>query len=215
LGGACDFSVIFEGVVEMSINDNATRAWRGTAAQKKAPPSSLVSPNHQENPAEPSRMHDNNFLNYGTSIGHGKGRIRGSLRSGITYDRRPIGMAIARWTVTSSTGRSKKMEQYETNGTVRAGCSTPMENRRAEGQELVKIREKMEVISSCGCHVGTVDRIEDGKIKLTKDEPQASGHHHYIPTEWVAKVDNKVYLNKDAQSTMHDWEEEPVGWHPL
>jgi hypothetical protein len=81
--------------------------------------------------------------------------------------------------------------------------------------ETSKIRDHMEVISSCGCHVGVVDRVEDERIKLTKDDPQASGHHHFIPLKWVARVEDKVYLNTDAAETRRDWEEEPVGHHPL
>jgi len=82
-------------------------------------------------------------------------------------------------------------------------------------QERSKIRDHMEVISSCGCHMGVVDRVEGERIKLTKDDPQASEHHHYIPIDWVQRVDDKVHLNTDAEETRREWEEEPVGHHPL
>lgn len=86
---------------------------------------------------------------------------------------------------------------------------------KASHEECARIRAHMEVLSSCGCHVGVVDRIEGERIKLTKDDPQASGHHHYFPMAWVAHVDDKVHLNTDAAETRSGWEEEPVGHHPL
>jgi len=107
------------------------------------------------------------------------------------------------------------MKQYEKNGATGVGCSTQMGKNGTGKQERSKIREHMEVISSCGCHMGTVDRVEGDTIKLTKNDPQASGHHHFIPLDWVAKVDNKVYLNKDAAETRDNWAEEPVGANPL
>ena len=45
------------------------------------------------------------------------------------------------------------------------------------------IREHMEVIGADGVHIGTVDRVEDNRIKLTRAD-SGSGHeehHHYIP----------------------------------
>lgn len=63
-----------------------------------------------------------------------------------------------------------------------------------------QIREHMEVIGSDGQHVGTVDRIEGDRIKLTKDDPQAQGKHHYLPLNAVASVEqDRVRLNMDAQ----------------
>ena len=51
------------------------------------------------------------------------------------------------------------------------------------------IREGMEVIGADGVHVGTIDRIEEHRIKLTrKDSGQGSheGHHHYLGIGLVA-----------------------------
>ena len=47
---------------------------------------------------------------------------------------------------------------------------------------ISRIKERMEVIGADGVHVGTVDRVESGRIKLTKaDSGQGmhKGHHHY------------------------------------
>ena len=70
---------------------------------------------------------------------------------------------------------------------------------------VADIKPHMEVISSCGCRMGTVDHLEGGgAIKLTrKDSPD--GQHHFIPTGWVARVDEHVHLNKDAGETKQGW----------
>ncbi|MBP0447685.1 DUF2171 domain-containing protein [Roseomonas sp. SSH11] len=63
-----------------------------------------------------------------------------------------------------------------------------------------KIREHMEIVGSDGQHVGTVDKVEEDRIKLTKaDDPDGSGqHHHYLPVSSVGEVDEKVRLNMPA-----------------
>ena len=61
------------------------------------------------------------------------------------------------------------------------------------------IREGMEVIGADGVHVGTIDRVEEHRIKLTrKDSGQGSheGHHHYLGIGLVAGVEgDKVRLS--------------------
>lgn len=68
-----------------------------------------------------------------------------------------------------------------------------------------QIREHMEVIGADGVHVGTVDRIEGDRIKLTKKDSGAQiegatgaheNHHHYISTGLVAEIEgNTVRLS--------------------
>lgn len=67
---------------------------------------------------------------------------------------------------------------------------------------LSEIREHAEVIGADGVHVGTVDRVEGDRIKLTKaDSGQGShkGHHHYVSHALVAGIEgNKVRLSANA-----------------
>jgi hypothetical protein len=62
-----------------------------------------------------------------------------------------------------------------------------------------EIKEHMEVIGADGVHVGTVDKIEGKRIKLTKadsGEGAHKGHHHFIDRSLVADVEgNKVRLS--------------------
>jgi hypothetical protein len=64
------------------------------------------------------------------------------------------------------------------------------------------VREHMEVIGADGVHLGTVDKIEGDRIKLTKaDSGQGSheGHHHYISAGLIAEVEgNQVRLSANA-----------------
>jgi hypothetical protein len=65
-----------------------------------------------------------------------------------------------------------------------------------------KVKEHMEVIGADGVHVGTVDKVEGGRIKLTKKdsgEGSHKGHHHFIDGGLIADVEsNKVRLSANA-----------------
>lgn len=59
----------------------------------------------------------------------------------------------------------------------------------------LKIKEHAKVIGADGAPVGTVDRVEGDRIKLTKkDSGEGShrGHHHFIPLALVADVEEGV-----------------------
>ena len=73
------------------------------------------------------------------------------------------------------------------------------------------IREHMEVIGADGVHVGTVDRIDGDRIKLTKAENLGShqGHHHFISRGLVAEVEgDQVRLSANADVAVTFEEEE-------
>ena len=74
------------------------------------------------------------------------------------------------------------------------------------------IKEHMEVIGADGVHVGTVDRVEGKRIKLTKKdsgEGKHKGHHHYIELGLVAGVEgDKVRLSATGANALNFEEEE-------
>ena len=78
-----------------------------------------------------------------------------------------------------------------------------------------EIQEHAEVIGADGIHVGTVDRVEADRIKLTKDdsgEGSHEGHHHFIPISLVAEVeDGTVRLSANADVAITFEEEEAGG----
>src|SRR3712207_209958 len=55
--------------------------------------------------------------------------------------------------------------------------------RRIRMSDLAsQIGEHMEVVGDDGEHVGTVDKVEGNRIKLTKrDDPTGSGEHYSLP----------------------------------
>lgn len=68
--------------------------------------------------------------------------------------------------------------------------------------DISKIEEHMEIIGADGTHIGTVDRVEDDRIKMTKsDSSSHSGHHHYVSTALVVGIDSdRVHLSINADS---------------
>ena len=78
-----------------------------------------------------------------------------------------------------------------------------------------QIREHAEVIGADGAHVGTVDKVEGDRIKLTKrdaGEGQHEGHHHYIPLALVADVEgDQVRLSATGAVAAELFEEEEGG----
>lgn len=62
--------------------------------------------------------------------------------------------------------------------------------------EKWRIKEHMEVVDSTGRHVGTVDEVEDNRIKLTRSDSN-DGAHHMLDWETVDRIeDNRVYLKQ-------------------
>ncbi len=74
------------------------------------------------------------------------------------------------------------------------------------------VKEGMEVIGADGVHVGTVDRIDGDRIKLTRadsGEGSHEGHHHFISRGLVADVEgNQVRLSANADVAVTFEEEE-------
>lgn len=70
-----------------------------------------------------------------------------------------------------------------------------------------QIREHMEVIGADGGHVGTVDKLDGDRIKLTKTDRGAGGEHHYIPISLVEEIDaDAVRLSFKAELASQFWE---------
>jgi hypothetical protein len=70
--------------------------------------------------------------------------------------------------------------------------------------DLSQVREHMEIVGADGVRVGTVDKVEGDRIKMTKaDSGSHSGHHHYISRGLVAATDgNRVRLSANADAAV-------------
>ena len=76
------------------------------------------------------------------------------------------------------------------------------------------IREHMEVIGADGVDIGTVDRVEDNRIKLIRADSGIGHeeHHHYIPRGLVAEVEgDKVRLTARGDVVADLFEQEQSG----
>jgi len=72
--------------------------------------------------------------------------------------------------------------------------------------DVSRIREHAEVVGSDGAHVGTVDHVDKGEIKLTKTDSDAGGLHHYIPLDFVQSVEgDTVRLDRPAEEVKREW----------
>jgi len=81
--------------------------------------------------------------------------------------------------------------------------------------DLNQIREHAEVIGADGVRVGTVDKVEGDRIKLTRDsagQGSHEGHHHFIGTGLVAAVEgDTVRLSANADVAVTLFQEEESG----
>ncbi len=83
--------------------------------------------------------------------------------------------------------------------------------------DLSTIREHMAIIGADGVPVGTVDKVEGDRIKLTKKDSGAdiegadgglhTDHHHFIPGGLVAEVEGdtvRLSANADVAVTFEE-----------
>jgi uncharacterized protein (TIGR02271 family) len=67
------------------------------------------------------------------------------------------------------------------------------------------IAKRMDVVSSDGATIGTVDHLEgQDRIKLAKST-SPDGKHHFVPFTWIDHVDSHVHLNKTAAEARAAW----------
>jgi hypothetical protein len=79
------------------------------------------------------------------------------------------------------------------------------------------IREHMQVIGADGVKLGTVDRVEGDRIKLTRPDSGLThtDHHHYIPRGLVADIEGdavRLSANADVAAALFEQEQsgEPI-----
>jgi len=79
--------------------------------------------------------------------------------------------------------------------------------------DLSQIKEHMDVIGADGVHLGTVDKVEGDRIKLTRADSGSHGdHHHYLSAGLIAGVEgNQVRLSATGANAALLEEEEDGG----
>ena len=71
--------------------------------------------------------------------------------------------------------------------------------------DTTQIKEHMEVVGSDGGHVGIVDKIEGDRIKLTHNDSQSHGKHHFLPVSAVQSVTEFVTLSMSKADAEAQW----------
>jgi hypothetical protein len=77
-----------------------------------------------------------------------------------------------------------------------------------------RVKKNMEVIGADGVHIGTVNRVTAGRIRLTKNdsgEGRHKGHHHYIDLGLVADIEGQTVRLSAVAATAVTFEEEKSG----
>jgi hypothetical protein len=77
-----------------------------------------------------------------------------------------------------------------------------------------RVKKNMQVIGADGVHIGTVDRVTGGRIRLVKTdsgEGQHKGHNHYIDLGLVADIEGQTVRLSAAAATAVTFEEEASG----
>ncbi len=82
------------------------------------------------------------------------------------------------------------------------------EQRQGQRNSLTRIKEHMEVVGSDGKHIGTVDKVREDRILLTKNDKDADGRHHSFPSSWIIDVGDKVKVSRSAEDAKQHWHDE-------
>ena len=106
--------------------------------------------------------------------------------------------ATERTETVSDTVRSTRVdiEDGRVVGTAQAGTMGDMRSRLTKG---------LEVVGSDGRHVGVIDHVEGGSMKLKRLDPASGGQHHLLPTSLVTSVDRQVTLSITAAEAEKRW----------
>lgn len=81
--------------------------------------------------------------------------------------------------------------------------------RQGQRSLLDQVEKHHEVVGSDGEHVGVVDKVRGDRIILTRNDENAGGHHHSIPSIWLKSADgDKVVISKTAAEAKQAWRDE-------
>jgi len=114
------------------------------------------------------------------------------------------------WRRTQIQALDRDYDEYrrENQSKFHSEFSTWRTGRQGQRDALAKVTEHMDVVGADGDHVGTVDKVRGDRILLTKNDADAGGRHHSIPSSWIASVDGKVALSKSTADAKQAWQDE-------
>ena len=102
------------------------------------------------------------------------------------------------------------MDAYLNGAVPPASFAPPARSPEEEETQMIdstQIREHMEVIGADGGHIGTVDKIDGERIKLTKTDRGSGGTHHFVPLSLVEEIDaDAVRMSFKSELVEQFWE---------
>jgi hypothetical protein len=75
-------------------------------------------------------------------------------------------------------------------------------------EKAQQIREHMPVLCSNNKQFATVDHVDGNYVRLTKNGSPDS-QHHWMPLEWVTRVDEHVHVDRPGDQAMKEWLSSP------
>jgi hypothetical protein len=142
------------------------------------------------------------------SSNYGYGRNRDEDRTGYGSGDDVHGYRNWRDSQINSFDRDYDEYRRENQTRFQSEFATWRQNRQTQRDSLGTVKEHQEIVGSDGAHVGTVDHVRGDRILLTKNDKDAGGHHHSIPSSWIATVADKVTLSKTAAQAQQAWRDE-------
>lgn len=115
------------------------------------------------------------------------------------------------WRSTQIAAFDRDYAEYreENRGRFEQEFSNWRTQRQSQRDLLAQVTEHADVVGSDGTHVGTVDKVQGDRIVLTKNDSDAGGQHHSIPSRWLHTAEaGKVTLTKTAAEAKQHWRTE-------
>jgi hypothetical protein len=80
----------------------------------------------------------------------------------------------------------------------------------AEGRRPLDLVIKgMSVVDWDGTHVGTVEKVEGGHLKILRPDERHRNQHQCVTPNWIVAVDDRVRLNLTIDEARRLWATEP------
>ena len=86
--------------------------------------------------------------------------------------------------------------------------STSMRDKKKRNLLDLVVRG-MSVVDCDGTHLGVVQKVEGGHLKILRADQAPRNRHQYVPPDWVVAVDDRVKINRTIDEAKRLWAKEP------
>jgi hypothetical protein len=142
---------------------------------------------------------------------YGRGGTRGGALGGTGSSRHDHDPHYTNWRQQQIDALDRDYHEYRQHSQSKFENDFGSWRTERQGQRslLDRVEKHHEVVGSDGEHVGVVDKIRGDRIILTRNDENAGGHHHSIPSIWLKSADgDKVVISKTAAEAKQAWRDE-------